>query len=64
MSAEPGRKSAYSTDVRLRVVYQRIGMGLTFQTIAQNLNIATSTVHRIFKQFELSGERKFTELQA
>ena len=41
MSAEPGsRKSAYSADVRLRVVYQRIGMELTFQTVAQNLNIA------------------------
>ena len=53
MSAEPGRKSAYSTDVRLHVVHQRIGMGLTFQTIAQ---IATSIIHRIFKQFKLTGD--------
>lgn len=56
MSAEPGRKRAYSTDIRLRIVYQRIGMGLTFNTIARHLNVATSTVHRIFKQFELNGD--------
>ena len=47
------RKSAYSTDIRLRVVYQRIGVGHTFQT---NLNIASSTAHHIFKQFELIGD--------
>ena len=28
MSAERGRKRAYYTDIRLWVVYQRIGMGL------------------------------------
>lgn len=56
MSTEPGRKRAYSTDIRLRVVYQRIGMGLRFYEIAKNLNIATSTAFRIFKQFETSGD--------
>ena len=56
MSAEPGRKRAYSTDIRLRVVYQRIGVGLRFYEIAKNLNIATSTAFRIFKQFETSGD--------
>ena len=53
MSAEPGRKRAYSTDVRLRVVYQRTGKG---RNCCKNLNIATSTAYRIFKQFELSGD--------
>ena len=47
MSAEPGRKRAYSTDIRLRVIYQRIGMGLRFCEIATNLNIAISTAFRI-----------------
>ena len=67
VSAEPGRKSAYSTDVRSRVVYQCIGMGITFENNAQNLNniIATSTVHRNFK---LSGDIycccRLMELQA
>ena len=40
----------------LRIVYQRIGMGCTYEEIAKNLNIAASTKHRIFKQFELSGD--------
>ena len=56
MSAEPGRKKPYSTDIRLRVVYQRIGMSRTFQEIAKNLNVAVSTVYRIYKQFEVSGD--------
>ena len=39
ISAEPGRKRAYSTDIRLRVVYQRIGMGLRFcKTISKCLS--------------------------
>ena len=56
MSAEPARKKAYSTDLRWRIVYQRLGMELPFHKIAKNLNIATSTAHRIFKGFENDGE--------
>lgn len=56
MSAEPRRKMSYSTDIRLRIVYQRIGMGLTFQQIEKYLSITVSTVCRIFKQFEVSGD--------
>ena len=55
MSAEPGRKRAYSVDIRWRVVYQRIGMELRFHEIANRLNIATSTAHRIYQQFECTG---------
>ena len=40
MSAEPHRKKAYSSDLRWRIVYQRIGMGLSFPKIASNLNVA------------------------
>ena len=55
MSAEPGRKKAYSGDIRWRVVYQRIGMHLKFESIARNLNIAASTAHRIYSLFERTG---------
>ena len=55
MSAEPGRKTAYSNDLSWRIVYQRIAMNLPFVKIAQNLNIAVSTVHRIYRLFEESG---------
>ena len=56
MSAEPARKKAYSIDLRWRIIYQRLGMELPFYKIAKNLNIATSTAHRIFKIFETDGE--------
>lgn len=56
MSAEPGRKKAYSADLRWRIVYQRIGMNLTFPEIAKNLSIAASTAQRVYKQFEDSGD--------
>ena len=56
MSAEPSRKKAYHSDVRWRIVYQRIGMGFTFDKIAKNLNVATSTVHRTFTFFLQSGD--------
>ena len=63
MSAELGRKRAYSTDVQLRIVYQRIGMDLRFYEIAKNLNIAISTAYRIFKQFEISGDIAIPDAQ-
>ena len=50
MSAEPGRKTAYSDDLRWRVIYQRIGMGQPFHKIAMNLNIAASTAHQVYKK--------------
>lgn len=53
-SAEPGRIKAYSNDLRWRIVYQRIGMQLTFREISTNLNIAESTAHRILA-FQLTG---------
>ena len=56
MSAEPGRKKAYDIDLRWRVVYQRIGMNLTYEKIATNLNIAVSTAYSIFMRFQLTGE--------
>ena len=41
--------------VRWRVVYQRIGMHLSFEAIARHLNIATSTAHRIYSLFDRTG---------
>ena len=56
MSAEPGRKSAYSADLRWRVVWQRIAMELSFRRIALNLNISCSTAQTTLKLFEQTGE--------
>ena len=55
-SAEPGRKVAYGTDLRWRVVWQRIAFEHSFRQIGENLNIAHSTACAIFKRFEESGD--------
>ncbi len=56
LSAEPGRKTAYSHDIGWRVVWQRLGMDLTFEQIGKRLQIAPSTAHRIFWRFRDTGE--------
>ena len=55
-SAEPGRKSGYSRDIVWRVVWQKVGMGLTFREIAERLQIAVGTAHRIFRKFQETGD--------
>ena len=55
-SAEPNRRRAYGSDLRWRIVFQRFGMGLRYDNIARNLNVATSTAYRICARFEATGE--------
>ena len=55
MSAEPQRKAPYLIDLRLRVVWQRLGKDLSFNKISKNLNIAASTACRIYCEFECKG---------
>ena len=55
-SAELTRRAPYSTDLRWRVIWQRLALGFTFQKITQNLSIAIGTVHDIFQLFEATGE--------
>ena len=56
MSAEPGRKKSYDSDLCWRVVYQRIGRGLPYEKIAKNLDIAISTAHRVYFRFLRTSE--------
>ena len=58
MSAEPGRKVGYSSDIGWRVVWRRLGMEMAFKDISKHLQIAPSTAHRIFKRFQLTGDVK------
>ena len=37
LSAEPGRKAAYDKDLRWRIIYQRIAMGMKFSEIAKKI---------------------------
>lgn len=55
-SAEPGRKAAYAADLRWRIVWQRIGMELSYRTIAANLNVALGTVHNVNRRFIETGD--------
>ena len=55
-SAEPGRKAPYSPDLRWRMVWQRIGMDLSYRKIASNLNVALGTAHNINHLFRKTGD--------
>ena len=56
MSAEPGRKAPYSTDLRYRIVWQKIGLEMTYREIAKNLNVSVGSAHNVFKRFKETGE--------
>ena len=55
-SYEPGRTCAYSKDMRWRMVYQRLGMGLSLKMIGENLGVDQSTVHRTVELFLKLGD--------
>ena len=54
-SCEPKRCSAYSHDLRWRMVYERQALGLTYQSIGMNLHVDPSTVHRTVEIFLNTG---------
>ena len=55
-SAEPHRKAPYSSDLRWRIVWQRLAHELTFRAISHNLNVAVSTIHRTWELFQRTGD--------
>ena len=55
MSINPGRTSAYSEDLRWRIVWQREGLGLCIQKVASNLGVDPSTVCRVVSLFKATG---------
>ena len=54
-SFESKRTKAYESDLRWRMVYQSSVQGLTLREIASNLNVDHSTVCRVLKIFEETG---------
>ena len=48
-------REAYDKDLRWRIVYQQIGMNLTYSKIASNLNVSTATAQRVYTEFEHTG---------
>ena len=54
-TCEPSRSSAYSEDIRWRVVWQSEALGYSPSEIAGNLNIDQSTVRRVIHKFASTG---------
>lgn len=54
-SAEPRRTSAYSQDIALRVVWMRLGMDLTFRSIADRLQIGLGSAYRLYQRYVRTG---------
>ena len=66
-SCELLRCSAYSEDLRWRMVWQRQALGYTYQKVAENLGVDKSTVYRTLQLFESSGsveKRKYPKENA
>ena len=63
-TAEPGRKRAYDSGLRWRIIYQRIGMNYTYQKIAHNLNISVCTAQRIFQRFKATNSVDPTSIKS
>ena len=55
MSSEPNRRTPYSTDLRWKAVYQKLGRNFSLSKIARNLSISIGTVFNILRQFMLTG---------
>ena len=54
-SSEPLRSRAYHEDLKWRMVYQREMLDLSYQQIATNLSVDSSTVWRTVKRFKEEG---------
>ena len=54
-SCEPSRSSAYSNDLRWRIVWQTLALRLHPKQVASNLGVDETTVNRIAKLFEETG---------
>ncbi|XP_065908973.1 uncharacterized protein [Dysidea avara] len=55
MSIERSRCSAYSDDLRWRIVWHKLALGMDDKSTASNLCVDPSTVFRIMKRFNASG---------
>ena len=61
MSCEKDRCSAYSEDLRWRIVWQREALGLETRKIAENVGVDPSTVRRTLSLFKATGDVQIKE---
>lgn len=55
-SSEPERSSAYSEDLRWKIVWQALALELPVKQIATNMCVDQTTVRRIVGKFEATGQ--------
>jgi transposase len=55
-SCEPRRRSAYSPDLRWRMVWQTEVLGIRYKDVASHLNVDITTVWRTVKLFRQTGD--------
>lgn len=55
-SAERARTTAYSPDIRWRMVWLRISLEMSIKSIAKRLQVGVATVYRILSRFESTGD--------
>ena len=55
-SVEPVGRAPYSPDIGWRVVWQRIGLDLSFRHIAARLQIGLGTAYKLYAWFEETGD--------
>ena len=55
-SCEPNQTSAYSKDIRWRIVWQSEALFFRPSNIAANLNVDESTVRRVIHTFTTTGD--------
>lgn len=55
-SAEPSRKTAYGRDIAVRVVWQKLGMDLSFRAIAKRLQIGVGSAYRLYRRYIETSE--------
>ena len=53
--AEPTRRSAYGSDITLRVVWMRLGMGHSYRRIARRLQIGLGSAFRLYMRYVRTG---------
>lgn len=66
MSLDPSKTTAYSSDLRWRMVWQKEALGWDFKTVACNLGVDPSTVSRVVNLFRHTGtvEKRIYPLDA
>ncbi len=63
VNTEPMRTSPYSNDLRWRIVYQREGLMIPYNQVAQKFCVGVSAVCRVVRKFQSTGQVDKVDLE-